>query len=151
MRRLMPFVMAGLTAAACGGGAGGTATDPTPLTSGVIGPPPGATTWTVTYRPATVATCPAQTPDSGSATMTADASGTSLSLTDRGTSLSAGGAATIVFNRDGSGRYLWTDPTGFATISFRFTTTSHAEGEAMRLPSPSLPCSATWPFLLDRQ
>jgi hypothetical protein len=150
MRRLTLFVLASV-AAACGGGGGGSLTNPNPPAGGTLSPPPGATTWTVTYRPATVATCPATTPDSGTATMTADPSGTSLTLTDRGSSLSAGGPATIVFSRDGSGRYLWTDPTGFATISFRFVTSSHAEGEANRLPSPSLPCSATWPFLLDRQ
>lgn len=83
--------------------------------------------------------------------MTADASGNSLSLTDVGTSLSGGGAGTIVFNRDGTGRYVWADPTGLATISFRFVTSTHADGEASRLSSPSFPCSATWPFLLDRR
>ena len=114
-----------------------------------LGPPAGVTQWAVAYRTATAATCPVVTPDSGSATMSA--TGSTLTLTDLGTSLSAGGPTSIIFNRDSTGQYLWTDATTFATISFKFTTATHAEGEARRLPSPNLPCTATWPFLLDRQ
>jgi hypothetical protein len=153
MSRPLRFVLAAVALAvpACGGGGGGTTPSPVTSSGGAVMPPAGTTTWAISYRAATASTCPAQTPDPGMATMTVDPSGTSLVLTDQGSSLSGGGPASIVFTRDGSGRYSWADPSGLATISFRFTTSSHAEGEANRLASPSSPCSATWPFLLDRQ
>ena len=116
----------------------------------LIMPPAGVTVWNVTYKPATVSTCTATTPDSGTASMTADPSGTPLTLTDLSGTLTQGGDPSIVFKRDGGGTYSWTDPTGRATISFKFKSQTNAEGESKRLGIPADPCSATWPFFLAR-
>lgn len=152
MRRfaIFPILTLTIALAACGGGS---STSPTPVgapSSGGVTPPAGTTTWRVTYRQATAFTCPAATPDSGSATMLVDPSGNTLVLTDQGTSLGGGTTPTLVFSRDGSGKYVWTDPTGVASISFGFVSQTHAEGNASRIASSGNPCSATWPILLDR-
>ena len=52
--------------------------------------------------------------------------------------------------KDATGSFVWVDPTGRATIAFRFATASRADGEARRLAVPSDPCSATWPLMLTR-
>jgi len=82
--------------------------------------------------------------------MTPDASGNTLIMTDQGTSLGGGSVPTLIFSKDATGKYVWTDPTGAARISFGFVTQTHAEGEASRLATSSSPCTATWPIAFDR-
>jgi hypothetical protein len=151
---MLATVLLVVVLAACGGGTsaptGVSASGGGGGTTGGAAPPAGTTIWSLTYRPATVSTCPAQTPDSGTASMTVDPSGNSLSLTDLGTSLGGGTATTITFAKDATGSFVWVDPTGRATIAFRFATASRADGEARRLAVPSDPCSATWPLTLTR-
>lgn len=151
MRRLYLAPVLSLALAACGGG---TSTSPTPVgnagSAGPLVPPAGTTTWQVTYRSATTFTCPAATPDSGTATITPDATGNTLVVTDQGTSLGGGVASTLIFSRDGSGKYVWVAPTGEARIAFGFVSQTRAEGEASRIATASSPCSATWPILFDR-
>ena len=141
MRSLRLLLLVALPVAACSN----------PNEPSELGPPAGTTTWNVSYRTATVFTCPPITPDSGTATMTADPSGNVVTLVDQGTSLGGGVLATIIFTRDSTGLYSWTDPTGRATLTFKFVSATATEGEAKRLASPTDPCSATWPFLMARQ
>jgi len=139
MRRLAPFVLAAVLVA-CGGG--GTA--PTPVSTGAVSPPPGTTTWLLVYKPATAQTCPNSTPDTELVIMTVAPGGSSLVLAS-----ADGSERPIQFNTDATGMYVWQE--GPAGISFRFLTSTHGEGAAHRDATPDLPCSATWPVVLDRQ
>lgn len=135
MKRLTPTLILAAFTAACGGGG----TTPTPVIPGTVSPPPGTAVWLNTYSAATTATCPVATPDAGLVTITIAPGGNTLTWSDPG-------RGTVLFTKDGTGKYVWAETS--AGISFRFLTPTHAEGEAYgNYP----PCRATWPTFLDRQ
>jgi len=139
--RLLTLSMLVAVLAACGGA--GTAPTPVSTDTGGGSPPAGASTWLLAYRAATAQTCPNSIPDAEMVIMTVAPGGSSLVLA------AVDGSDPILFNRDATGMYVWL--AGPAGISFRFLTSTHGEGAAHRDATPDLPCSATWPVLLDRQ
>lgn len=156
------FVLAlAVAAASCGGGGGTSVTGPTPSTvtppQVVTGPPQGASLWTFGYRTASAHTCPAvpQTPDDGGVvTLTLATDGRTLTLVG----LAATAITVGTVNGDGAGGWsaqrTGQVPGSLITLAFRFTNATHAEGTivaANAIFTGGIPCSATWPIVLDRQ